>query len=204
VKDLYETLGVNKDASPPEIKKAHRKRVAKAHPDKGGSKDEFLAVQLAYEVLSDEARRQRYDSTGQTSEPRGDQITSRLAALVAQTVFICDEKHENVLAAVRRKIESEIRAARAGIKEQRKKADRLRSAADRISIKSKGEPNLLSTTLNQQAEEFERLASINEDGVSEAEQMLEILNSYEYRTDKREGDFYPYHNPLMSEFFNTR
>ena len=62
---LYEVLGVTRDASAAEIKKAYRKQALLNHPDKnpgdGDAKRRFLRVTLAYDVLSDAAQRERYD-----------------------------------------------------------------------------------------------------------------------------------------------
>jgi hypothetical protein len=44
---------VKPDATPEEITRAYRRRRGKVHPDHGGSKEDFRAVQLAYDVLSD-------------------------------------------------------------------------------------------------------------------------------------------------------
>jgi DnaJ-class molecular chaperone len=60
--DHYQTLGVNRDATPDEIKSAYRKLASKHHPDKGGSKEQFQAIQSAYAVLSDPQQRQQYDN----------------------------------------------------------------------------------------------------------------------------------------------
>ena len=57
----YSVLGIAKTATELEIKKAYRKVVLKAHPDKGGSSDLFRKVQEAYEVLRDTEKRARYD-----------------------------------------------------------------------------------------------------------------------------------------------
>ena len=57
----YSVLGIAKTATELEIKKAYRKVVLKAHPDKGGSSDLFRKVQHAYEMLRDTEKRARYD-----------------------------------------------------------------------------------------------------------------------------------------------
>ena len=61
----YETLGVKKDASADEIKKAFRRLARKHHPDAGGSEERFKEVNEAYEVLSDPEKRKQYDEYGQ-------------------------------------------------------------------------------------------------------------------------------------------
>lgn len=64
-RDYYEILGVSKDASADEIKKAFRKAAVKYHPDKeGGDETKFKEAGEAYEVLKDAQKRQRYDQFG--------------------------------------------------------------------------------------------------------------------------------------------
>jgi len=64
-RDYYEVLGVGKDASPDEIKKAFRRAAVQHHPDKeGGDESKFKEVNEAYEVLKDPSKRQRYDQFG--------------------------------------------------------------------------------------------------------------------------------------------
>ncbi len=71
-KDYYETLGVKKDASQDEIKKAFRKLAHEYHPDKkGGNEAKFKEVNEAYSVLSNEQKRSEYDAYGRTFSGAG-------------------------------------------------------------------------------------------------------------------------------------
>lgn len=63
-RDYYEVLGLGKDASDDEIKKAFRRAAVEHHPDKGGDEVKFKEINEAYEVLKDSSKRQRYDQFG--------------------------------------------------------------------------------------------------------------------------------------------
>lgn len=66
-KSYYEILGVDKKASKDEIKKAFRRLAHQYHPDKkGGDTDKFKEVNEAYSILSDDQKRNQYDTYGQT------------------------------------------------------------------------------------------------------------------------------------------
>lgn len=67
-RDYYEILGLNKDATTEEIKKAYRKLALKYHPDRNSSdsnaEKKFIEINEAYQVLSDKEKRARYDQFG--------------------------------------------------------------------------------------------------------------------------------------------
>jgi molecular chaperone DnaJ len=63
-RDYYEILGIGKNASADEIKKAFRKAAIEHHPDRGGDEAKFKEINEAYEVLKDPSKRQRYDQFG--------------------------------------------------------------------------------------------------------------------------------------------
>jgi curved DNA-binding protein len=67
-KDYYETLGVPRTASPDELKKSFRKLARQYHPDvakdKKKAEEKFKEINEAYEVLSDQAKRKKYDELG--------------------------------------------------------------------------------------------------------------------------------------------
>lgn len=70
-KDYYKVLGVEKNSSPEEIKKAFRKLAHEYHPDKPkGDEKKFKEINEAYQVLSDQKKRSQYDRYG-TAEPFG-------------------------------------------------------------------------------------------------------------------------------------
>ncbi|KAK4081047.1 uncharacterized protein Triagg1_2579 [Trichoderma aggressivum f. europaeum] len=72
--DPYEVLGLERTATADQVKSAYRKAALKNHPDKVSESEKekahetFQGIAFAYAVLSDPARRKRYDTTGSTSE----------------------------------------------------------------------------------------------------------------------------------------
>ena len=72
MKDYYEILGVSKNASEDEIKKAFRKLAHQHHPDKqGGDEKKFKEINEAYQVLSDKQKRAHYDRVGHAAFSQG-------------------------------------------------------------------------------------------------------------------------------------
>ena len=67
-KDYYQSLGVSRDASQDDLRKAFRKLAREYHPDvakdKKSAEEKFKEINEAYEVLGDPAKRKKYDTLG--------------------------------------------------------------------------------------------------------------------------------------------
>ena len=75
--DHYTTLGISKQASADEIKKAYRKLASQHHPDKGGDTAKFQQIEEAYRTLSDPDSRSQYDNP----QPQGMHFTHTVGYL---------------------------------------------------------------------------------------------------------------------------
>jgi len=67
----YKILGVEKNATQDDLRRAYRKLVKTKHPDKGGNQKEFQEIQVAYDTLSDENKRKVYDEYGEEGIKEG-------------------------------------------------------------------------------------------------------------------------------------
>lgn len=67
--DYYQTLGISKNASESEIRKAYKAKSMKHHPDRGGNEEEFKKINEAYQTLKDPQKKQMYDQYG-TADPQ--------------------------------------------------------------------------------------------------------------------------------------
>ena len=74
-KNLYQELGLKKDANRSQIKSAYRSLVKKHHPDAGGKKERFLAIQNAWETLSDPIKKEQYDKSFCSSSSSFDSLS---------------------------------------------------------------------------------------------------------------------------------
>ncbi len=90
-KDYYETLGITKNASPDEIKKAYRTLAMKYHPDQNPNNPEaekkFKEISVAYSVLSDPDKKAKYDQIGHDSFENGGNYSSGFDAGNINDIF---------------------------------------------------------------------------------------------------------------------
>jgi DnaJ-class molecular chaperone len=141
-KNPYETLGVPKNASKEAIKRAGRKKMKKTHPDAGGEEAEFIEVQAAYKILTDDSRRARYDATGDDGEKVDNaeaeaidvltQIFGRiLDALIAQDK---DPEREDIVDLMRQALANGRQATQQEMLRIQKVKTKVERTLDRITV----------------------------------------------------------------------
>jgi curved DNA-binding protein CbpA len=182
---LYDILGVAKDAGAAVIKAAYRKKAQAAHPDKeGGSQERFLAVQKAFDVLSDPERRERYDATGQT-DPAPDkrqQIISEVAGLLLALIDVQDVDHTDLIASAIQQIDQARQAVEKSKQDHEKKIDRKRRALARLTC---GEDSIVLDMIEGAIRQHEDAIAKADEVVEHHAEMIKLLETYKYQADPR-------------------
>lgn len=115
--DLYRELGVEKDASADEIKRAYRKQAKSNHPDKKGSEEKMQNINRAYAVLKNPLKRDRYDRYGEESTVDNDNVElTRIICEVVQSLIQRNPAHiKNFLTGLKHEWERNYKQGKAKI-----------------------------------------------------------------------------------------
>jgi curved DNA-binding protein CbpA len=204
--NLYETLGVAPEATKDEIKKAYRSKAQQHHPDKGGDKDVFQQVQLAYDVLSDPARREKYNKTGSTrpGHARDDGIRAEamqgLTKILAEIIQQTDVDHTDILERARTKVSGHLKEMDAEQAKLIKIKKRHLSAARRT--KAKAGENVAQAMINSVLDVITKALKQVGTNMKILQKMQEILDSHEYEVDpKQEQPLWPHQQHIADSFF---
>jgi DnaJ-class molecular chaperone len=85
--NYYQTLGVDRDATPDQIKRAYRKLASQHHPDKGGDTNKFQEIEQAYRTLGDPQKREEYNNPRSNAQNFGFQHSGGPGGFDFQTIF---------------------------------------------------------------------------------------------------------------------
>lgn len=197
----YETLGVSKSADDATIKDAFRSLASQHHPDRGGDPEVMSRVNVAYEVLSDPARRKQYDATGTTQKAPSLDHQAIAAIFQATNAWMGSEDGNNVVAFIGACLSN----GRAQIQGNLKKLDRLepriRRELGRLKRRGQGD-NFIAGTLESELAKFPA-ARVNLEAqltvVVRAEEMMR-----DYSVEEIQALASPYGNAPVGYSFGIR
>lgn len=154
--NLYRTLGIRKDATDDNIRKAYRTNVRKHHPDTNPGNDaakaKYDACVLAFQILSDPARRAKYDATGEVDAPTVDKSIAELMSVLSPCMFGTIQgivkqggkvQSENVVEHMRTALKNAVAELEKQRKEAVKMVGEITLAIERFTT-ADGEENLLA------------------------------------------------------------
>ncbi len=178
--DLYAELGVTKDASHSDIKRAYRRKATRVHPDKGGTAEQFHRLQLAYDTLNDPSARKRYDKTGtihteKSASALEAEVASLLAAVAGQS-----NAESDIVAAARQILAQQMTETLRSERMHAEHAARLERIAKRLRVK-KGD-NLAARAIHSEADRHRDAEMKDRDLNEHLEKVYEVLSNYEYKT----------------------
>ena len=187
--ELYRILGVAKDATKEQIKKGFRKKASKAHPDKGGSEEEFNMIRTAYMVLIDDEARSRYDKTGSYGanphgEPTAFQLAlQELAGLFQHTLLqnLDNIEHVDIMNTMKVNIRTAKAEQTKHITKQRSRLKKFEKARKRLKRKKELDVDVLDNVIGTQIQGVTRNIEDCERKNESFDLMIEIIDdSYIY------------------------
>jgi curved DNA-binding protein CbpA len=184
----YETLGVTPQADQATIRRAYRKRAARAHPDRaGGNAEEMSALNCAYRLIGDEKSRARFDAGGgpEVERTQDERATMFLCQAFAQALDHLDVGTDLIahiraaITAQRADLESKKRDAAKHIARAEKRLKRLKYSG-RLTTH-----NFFEAILREQISGANRAAAQLTENVALIGRALELLEDFSYEADKR-------------------
>lgn len=186
--DLYDVLGVDKDANDKEIRDAYHKKAKEHHPDKGGDSMIFASVSFAYKVLSDPASRKEYDEFGSTSEASEkekaalEHVKRIIQQLISAVVDLNGYgSRETAFATATKKIlKDQIRDTKKMIEEAKRVIHSLEQILHKTKRKKqKSKPNIFDGIANGMIEDRKNFIAKASSQLEMLECAMEIVDEYE-------------------------
>lgn len=215
---LYDDLGVPPDASADEIKAAGRAASKRYHPDRpGGDQEKFDAARKALTVLSDPARREWYDRTGEAklgNDPEADELREAGQMLMNGMVAVISNPQTDpdacdVMAQLRAHLDREAGGLANAKREHAKGLERIGKFAKRLKVKEGSDDPVGQMLRAQQAAIQQGLATV-ERSTRVIAKAREILKAYSYTFERRDpAEAYREMNrmlgnsPFLNKVFDT-
>lgn len=197
--DPYEILGVPRDATPEDIKKAHRAKAKATHPDAGGQEadaEKFAMVSRAWLVLQDPERRAEYDRTGRFEQthidPTRAMAMDMLGSMVMHAISMIDVQFDNLVDQITDLLTARRQEVLRVIQENERHIKKFSDARDRTS--AKGPETAVIDLLKGQIRQMQQANSQNSVQIAAIDLAVTLAADFVYRQDERpknDGPLWP-------------
>ncbi len=199
--NLYETLGVDRDASPEDIRSAYRKRAKETHPDAGGTTEQFQAVAVAHRILSDDEKRRTYDQTGQIDDAP-DNTEAMAAELIEEFLAMAvndpNAKYLDLVIIMKDSIKKSMDEGAAQMGKMIAQEARARDLLRRF--KTDKAKNTIAMLLNRRLASIRKSMTAMERRMKAHERALAIIGDYSFDTEAPFHFVYPSTTSTNSTF----
>ena len=192
--DPYEALGVARDATEADVRSAFRRKAKTAHPDAGGSSEEFTAINRAHVVLADPVRRARFDQTGVADDGSDNIDQGALNLIMGMVVGIlmgdADPMQADLVAEMHKHIEKQIAATSEQLKRLERACRRAEKAKAKFVRKHKGGANQIARMIAVHAEAMQLQQAGIRRTIDVHRRAQAILDEYRFTQDEMQAAVY--------------
>lgn len=188
--DLYKTLGVKRDATHDQIRKAYRKRSKRYHPDMPtGNAARFAVLKIAHDVLTDVDARAHYDLTGEIMQRKLEgaddaEFMNAIAALLQRALErMQSPERQNLVESMKCLTTADratVKGRHSSLTMSRKK---LGQVQERLKRKDGTAQNVLGALLASQITEVERQLTLHNNLLAMIDRIEKFLADYDYNAD---------------------
>lgn len=198
VKNPYKTLDVDEKADKKAIKAAYRKAAKKNHPDTGGDSKKFALVKKAHDILMDDARRAKYDNSGDESEKSPDNalgdVINCLAFHFNAVLQKCADSGDSPLETdmiirIRHSIDRSLDDARKQLRITKGVLATDKKLSGRFK-KKEGDGNVFEGIISHRISSLHISIANFEKTIKTHEEALKMVNGFSYESDEK-----PYESP---------
>lgn len=188
--DPYEVLGVKRDATPDEIKKAYRAKSLENHPDQGGDEELFKEISAAYRILSSPEERFFYDSHGYARGDKENPMARALQFIEAAFLDILQHNRKcNVIDQSLKVAEEAKRQLHNDIVGENRKLDKWNRYRNRVVLKNnaKSRANIFENILSAKIAEAQSRIEMLEAQMETIELSIPLLREYTDANPEEDG-----------------
>lgn len=206
MKNPYETLGVDKNATGKEIKDAFKEKAKDAHPDKGGSHDDMIKLNEALSVLTDPARKARYDSGIDTEEiPFNNKLMSFYQAVLSNVLGRRPKLETlDLMKVFEESIRNGYNKVSSSIEEQQGKIQYFTEFKDRLEFKEGEDHSPMHLMMDSFIQEAEANIIMLKEENGFYDKVTEAIENYSFEHKKKERSNLHHRRPRATgSFFGT-